>query len=200
MLKNLAALTLVFFASTTAQANESLSIGLGIYNLPSNADFNWDKPTCEVATNLAIVNGENAPVLRLSAYNPSTCRIAFPQNERQYDIIAKEEAGCGSKRYFGIRYISDSKFALVTLVDHRTRICKDIVKNLLEVEESINLKPVAQWFHVRKPHGQMTCMAHWTGFDINSNTNQCQAFSASGCSNPFPFGTKESCEEFFNVQ
>jgi hypothetical protein len=38
------------------------------------------------------------------------------------------------------------------------------------------------------------CMAFWSGYVFNSESGECEARSASGCTNPFLFETQEDCE------
>lgn len=40
------------------------------------------------------------------------------------------------------------------------------------------------------------CMAFWSGYVFNAERGQCEARSASGCTNPFLFETLEDCESF----
>ena len=39
-----------------------------------------------------------------------------------------------------------------------------------------------------------TCMAYWSGFELNPATGACEVTGTSGCSNPFTHRTIESCE------
>lgn len=200
MFKKFGALVLVL-AATSAHADQAVSIGFGTYNLYRDADANVQNSDCVLGSKLDIVNGETSPALRLVDFVKGTCRIAVIPNPRQYELVAVEDAGCGSKRYLGIRRDTENKLSTVSLIDHRTRVCKDVVKNLLVLEEQVNLKPVDTFYHVLgviKP-GQMVCQAFWSGFEMNSFTNQCEKRGTSGCANPFRFTDKESCEAYFNL-
>jgi hypothetical protein len=68
--------------------------------------------------------------------------------------------------------------------------------------EETRERGVATWFtlSLSKREPQMTCMAYWTGFEIDSETNTCKAVGSSGCSNPFRFKTDKECRSFFRLK
>jgi hypothetical protein len=42
--------------------------------------------------------------------------------------------------------------------------------------------------------GRVTCMAYWSGWEMDSTTGSCVKRGRSGCSNPFEFETESECK------
>lgn len=55
------------------------------------------------------------------------------------------------------------------------------------------LEVIATEFKVVNP-GAPICLAYWTGFMYNEETDSCDQVGMSGCGNPFEFTTLDACE------
>ncbi|SMF04663.1 hypothetical protein [Pseudobacteriovorax antillogorgiicola] len=65
------------------------------------------------------------------------CKIGYNPNPRSYFLTAKP-AGCGSVKYEGIRKNSETgELDTVDIIDHRGRLCKDLVPAKIIVKESL---------------------------------------------------------------
>lgn len=89
------------------------------------------KPSsCDVHVELKIAGGFTGTTVTLANKVDGNCEIFIKPNERAY-VLTEEQPSCGSRRFTGK---IDGK--TIELVDHRTRICKDIVPAKIVVAET----------------------------------------------------------------
>jgi hypothetical protein len=157
---------------------------------------------CDVGTQLIIenVNGLGAVAI-LKDFVNGVCEIYVPENLRIYTLSATQ-TGCGSKIYTGKVRSADS-LREIEIVDHRARVCKDlvpariimkeleqeqVVSTLYSFDEVIVQEPVVV---TPQPQGP-TCMAYFQGYVKIDGV--CKLMGKSGCSNTFKHKTLESCQ------
>ena len=89
-------------------------------------------PACDVHTVLDLDNKSGAHA-RLREELTGTCKMMVVPNARSYRL-ALQSTPCGSKVYTGTRTSKGVKHT-ITVTDHRTRTCKDIVPARIVVSE-----------------------------------------------------------------
>jgi hypothetical protein len=161
---------------------------------------------CSVVADLDIINGVTGGSLRLSNRVVGMCDLYVEPNQRVFDLVSVKTLSCGSKLYKGINISADGATKFVELVDHRQNICEIVLPNLLILQELdanqdllIEWKLVNIFSHNPVDPDRMICMAHWTGYKIDENTNTCVKQSRSGCSNPYRFTSLRACQDFYNL-
>jgi hypothetical protein len=106
----------------------------GTFKLYADADAVPNRG-CDVHTQLDLVNDRGARAkLHERLGQGSLCRLAVFPNEREFRL---HQAGtsCGSKIYKGTRR-QNGKTLRITVTDHRTRMCRDLVPAQVIVEET----------------------------------------------------------------
>jgi len=197
-------------SATTSQVAQSpdridrdpVSIGFGSYVLFETSEVEISDTNCLFTLDMDIINGPTGAALRLGNDIHGVCTVALNRDAREYQLNSVENIGCGSKRYHGT-LVSEDKVATVILTDHRQRLCMDMVPNQMTLTESKD-DSVKTWYTASLRQSpidpdRFTCMAYWTGFQIDTNTNSCVARGTSGCSNPFRFLTEDACASFFRL-
>ncbi|MBL8610568.1 MAG: hypothetical protein JNL38_24735 [Myxococcales bacterium] len=87
---------------------------------------------CDIHTVLSLDNDKGAHARLVEAVS-GNCKIAVFPNQRAYRLKLSGTS-CGSKIYTGSRR-ADGKRHTITVTDHRTRTCKDIVPARIIVQE-----------------------------------------------------------------
>lgn len=111
------------------------TIAPGVFKLYSDANATPNE-SCDVHTRLELVSSNGARA-RLSERlgEGSRCRLAVFPNEREFRLT-QSSTSCGSKIYKGTRQ-KDGKTHKITVTDHRTRMCRDLVPAKIIIEETV---------------------------------------------------------------
>lgn len=101
-------------------------------------------PHCDVHTKVELVNGFAGALANLKNTVEGACEIHVQPNERNFNLaeVKGEETACGTKVYAGetsdLTEIYDPKRVVkIEIVDHRARICRDVVEAQLIVKETL---------------------------------------------------------------
>ena len=94
-------------------------------------------PSCSLGSNLTLDLGQvSGKIAILRDFVAGYCEIYVPENLRIYTLSFKGYS-CGSKIYEGITYdVNGPK--KIEIIDHRSRTCRDIQKNIIVVTETQN--------------------------------------------------------------
>ncbi len=68
---------------------------------------------------------------------------------------------------------------------------ENIVVHNLNVSKSVRKLPA---------DGGLTCMAYWSGYELDEATGTCKQSGRSGCSNPFEHKDMDSCMEAYGLK
>jgi len=102
----------------------------------------WSKPNhkptgCDIGTALTLDKAEiTGEVAFLQEFVDGFCEIAVFPNNRYYELKLTD-TDCGSNIYTGER-ISGAGVDRIRITDHRTRVCRDLPKALIMVEEEVS--------------------------------------------------------------
>ena len=132
-------LTLVMIGSFAAQSAGAIYTGYTreIFDMypEAHAEVN---PYCDIHTQLILKEFANK-VLRVTSQDRlrGNCIPFLPIDEtiRDYKIVFQKKSGCGSMMYKGI-YESKNGPHTIVVIDHTTRVCKDIVPAKIMVRET----------------------------------------------------------------
>jgi hypothetical protein len=92
-------------------------------------------PSCDLHTALTLGNDADGAFAELRDTLSGSCEIYVQPNERTYHLARTGEE-CGSQIYEGTTSV-DGKERDIVLVDHRTRLCHDMVPARIVVEETL---------------------------------------------------------------
>jgi hypothetical protein len=90
-------------------------------------------PSCDVHTKLELT-ADGASKAHLEGAVDGVCEIAVSKNPRDYEL-SLARTSCGSRIYTG-SFIRGIESWSITITDHRTRLCEDIVPAQIIVEET----------------------------------------------------------------
>jgi len=91
---------------------------------------------CDVGTSLTLDEGTIlGKFAKLVNFVDGYCDLYIAPNERMYSGLEFSDYGCGSKLYTGSR-MSDKGIVDIEIIDHRMRICDDIVQARIIVTET----------------------------------------------------------------
>lgn len=90
-------------------------------------------PSCDVHTSLVLTNVDGVSRAKLSEVVGGFCEIYVVPQEREYRL-SFSGSSCGSQIFQGTTTV-EGKARAITIVDHRTRICRDLVEAEIIVEE-----------------------------------------------------------------
>jgi hypothetical protein len=91
-------------------------------------------PSCDVHTSLVLTNVDGVSLAKLSEVVGGFCEIFVPPQEREYRLTFSGTA-CGSQIFQGTTTV-EGKARAITIVDHRSRICRDLPEAEIIVEET----------------------------------------------------------------
>lgn len=114
--------SLIGFLSLPVIAAPSLrGGGFDLYSEP-----HYVSSDCNLGTGLILDRGKYlGEVAVLEDFVKGTCKIAVRPNTR-YTKLTFVSSNCGSKIYQG-SFMSAENFVVATIVDHRNRLCRDLV-------------------------------------------------------------------------
>ncbi len=121
---------------------ESLSLKAGIFKLYGEPRHQAD-PECDIHTKLKLQNVGQRLHANMSEGLDGSCRILIEPKERLYKSLSTEDIGCGSFKYQAWRKfprrmvpaLSDP--VKIEIVDHRGRICRDLVPAKIITTETL---------------------------------------------------------------
>ncbi|MCA9583812.1 MAG: hypothetical protein KC657_00465 [Myxococcales bacterium] len=92
-------------------------------------------PSCDVHTKLELAKTGYGSKAVLTEALDGFCEIYVQPNKRTYRL-KEEGTSCGSKIYSGKRRKNGETYS-IKIIDHRTRLCRDLVPARVIVEESV---------------------------------------------------------------
>ena len=130
MKKILIVLSTVF--SLNAFATEFSVGNFEMYNQPFHRESG-----CDIGSNLildkTILKGD---IVLMSNFVKGLCEIYVMKNQIYFDVISVESAGCGSKLIKAHRDSLNEGRVSLEIIDHRTRMCRDMVKAMIIVKKT----------------------------------------------------------------
>lgn len=122
---------------STEDAIKAASIAEGTFKLYAEPNVT-PSPTCDVHTLLTLTNKGGAKAALRDALGSTPgmpqCKLFVQPNPREYRLRLDGTA-CGSKIYKGKKKI-EGVWRSITITDHRTRTCRDLVRAKIIVEET----------------------------------------------------------------
>jgi len=115
-----------------AESDVLASIGVGTFKLYRSPRHDPDAG-CDVHTQLSLSDQPSGARAALVEGVDGVCELHVEPNARDYRLRLVDTA-CGSRTYRATRQVGGRAVEL-TLVDHRTRVCDDIVEARIIVEE-----------------------------------------------------------------
>lgn len=89
-------------------------------------------PECDLYTELQLINGYAGAIAKIENKLGGSCKIAVAPNAMTLNLV-ETEMGCGSKAYEAIIPEGLNRITRVEVIDHRSRLCMDLVVNQVEL-------------------------------------------------------------------
>ncbi|NRA63350.1 MAG: hypothetical protein HRU19_02635 [Pseudobacteriovorax sp.] len=102
---------------------------------------------CDIVSRLILDKGTiMGDFAYLTDYVDGFCEIYVNPNPRIFTISETTSIGCGSVKHSGTAQLANG-FHTIEIIDHRTRLCEDLIPFLLKVTIKNNREVVQVGFH-----------------------------------------------------